>query len=217
MLRKRSYVSGVVFTLVFFGSIVGFSLTTGLFLQIGLGFDPDAREPLPRRRWPSARSSAPASAPGRRPRSAARSCTSGLAIMAVGTAVLYVSLRVGRRRRRAGCSLAPGLFVFGLGMGMIFVPLFSIIMGEIDDHEVGSAIGLLESLQQLGASLGRRRRWRRCSSTRIALEDGGPVAAAMAGRHLVAAEDTLLASLVLIAVAFAIGWLLPKRAREMAH
>ncbi len=38
MLRKRSYVSGVVFTLVFFGSVVGFSLTTGLFLQIGLGF-----------------------------------------------------------------------------------------------------------------------------------------------------------------------------------
>ena len=40
MLRKRSYVSGVVFTLVFFGSIVGFSLTIGLFLQIGLGFTP---------------------------------------------------------------------------------------------------------------------------------------------------------------------------------
>ena len=38
VLRKRSYVSGIVFTLVFFGSIVGFSLTTGLFLQIGLGF-----------------------------------------------------------------------------------------------------------------------------------------------------------------------------------
>ena len=38
VLRKRSYVSGVVFVLVFFGSIVGFSLTMGLFLQIGLGF-----------------------------------------------------------------------------------------------------------------------------------------------------------------------------------
>ena len=27
-------------------------------------------------------------------------------------------------------------------------------MGEIEDHEVGSASGLLESFQQLGASLG---------------------------------------------------------------
>ena len=50
--------------------------------------------------------------------------------------------------------LVPGMVVYGLGMGMIFVPLFSIIMGEIEDHEVGSASGMLESLQQLGASLG---------------------------------------------------------------
>ena len=51
----------------------------------------------------------------------------------------------------------------------------------------------------------------------IKLEDGGPVAAAIAGRHVAAAEHTLLASLVLIAVAFAIGFLLPKKAREMGH
>ena len=74
---------------------------------------------------------------------------------------------------------------------MIFVPLFSIIMGEIDDHEVGSASGLLESLQQLGASLGVA-----VLGTvffgQLALEDGGPAAAMAAGRHLVAVEDTLL-------------------------
>ena len=61
----------------------------------------------------------------------------GLAIMAGGSALLYLSLRVADGGVGFG-SLAPGLFVFGLGMGMIFVPLFSIIMGEIDDHEVGS-------------------------------------------------------------------------------
>ena len=32
-----------MFTLFFFGSVVGFSLTTGLFLQMGLGFTRDAR------------------------------------------------------------------------------------------------------------------------------------------------------------------------------
>jgi hypothetical protein len=110
--------------------------------------------------------------------------------------------------------IAPGMAVFGFGMGMIFVPLFSIIMGEIDDHEVGSASGLLESLQQLGASLGVA-----VLATlffgKIKLEDGGPAAARAAGRHLVAAEDTLLITLVLIGVAFAIGWLLPRKAREM--
>ena len=36
-----------------------------------------------------------------------------------------------------------------------------------------------------------------------------------AGRHLVAAEDTLLLLVGLIAVAWCIGWLLPRKAREM--
>ena len=108
------------------------------------------------------------------------------------------------------------MVVYGLGMGMIFVPLFSIIMGEIEDHEVGSASGLLESFQQLGASLGVAALATLFFAT-IRLEDGGPVAAASAGRHVLAAEHTLLVSVVLIAVAFAIGFLLPKKAREMGH
>ena len=127
----------------------------------------------------------------------------GLTIMAAGSAVLYLSLRAADGSV-GFLDLAPGLFVFGLGMGMIFVPLFSIIMGEIEDREVGSASGLLESLQQLGASLGVA-----VLGTlffdRIALEDGGPVAAMTSGRHLVAAEDTLLMVIGLISVAWAIG------------
>ena len=212
VLRKRSYVSGVVFTLVFFGSIVGFSLTTGLFLQIGLGFGPMHAALYLAAMAVGAFFGAgvgawAATAVGR------PILHVGLTIMAIGTAVLYFSLRsvdgeVGL------LDLAPGLFVFGLGMGMIFVPLFSIIMGEIDDHEVGSGSGLLESLQQLGASLGVA-----ILGTlffdRLALEDGGPVAAMTSGRHLVAAEDTLLMVIALIALAWLIGWLLPKKAREM--
>ena len=108
------------------------------------------------------------------------------------------------------------MVVYGLGMGMIFVPLFSIIMGEIEDHEVGSASGMLESFQQLGASLGVAALATLFFAT-IDLEDGGPVAAALAGRHVLAAEHTLLVSLALIAVAFAVGFLLPRKAREMGH
>ena len=37
--------SGVLFVIVFFGSIVGFSLSVGLFLQLGLGLFADAGEP----------------------------------------------------------------------------------------------------------------------------------------------------------------------------
>jgi EmrB/QacA subfamily drug resistance transporter len=212
VLRKRSYVSGVVFTLVFFGTVVGFSLTVGLFLQIGLGFTAMKASlflaAVAVGAFLGSGVGAWAATAIGRP-----ILHVGLTIMAIGTTVLYLSLRaidggVGV------LDLAPGLAVFGFGMGMIFVPLFSIIMGEIDDHEVGSASGLLESLQQLGSSLGVA-----VLATlffgKIKLEDGGPQVAMAAGRHLAAAEDTLLVTLALIGVAFAVGWLLPRKARQM--
>lgn len=211
ILRKRSYVSGIVFVLMFFGSIVGFSLTIGLFLQIGLGFTALHASLYMAALavgafFGSGVGAWAATAVGR------PILHIGLALMAVGTVVLYLSLRAADTVG-AG-TLVPGLAVFGFGMGMIFVPLFSIIIGEIDDHEVGSASGLLESIQQLGASLGVA-----VLATlffdKLVLEDGGPQAAMHAGRHLVAAEDTLVVTTILIAVAFVLGWLLPRRARQM--
>ena len=209
VLHKRSYVSGVVFTLVFFGTVVGFGLTTGLFLQIGLGYSPMKAglysAALAIGAFLGSGVGAWAAAAVGRP-----ILHVGLTIMAIGTAVLYFSLRAVDGGVGVG-ALVPGLALFGFGMGMIFVPLFSIIMGEIADHEVGSASGLLESLQQLGASLGVA-----VLATvffgALRLERGKAVAS---GQHVVAAEHTLLVTLVLIAVAFGIGWLLPRRARAM--
>jgi hypothetical protein len=101
-------------------------------------------------------------------------------------------------------------------MGMIFVPLFSIIMGEVGDREVGSASGLLESSQQLGASLGVAVLATLFFSTLSAGRGGGPHPAMAVPGSLLAAERTLLITLVMIAVAFALGWLLPRRARQMS-
>src|ERR1700722_17374732 len=212
ILRKRSYVSGVVFVLVFFASIVGFSLTTGLFLQIGLGYTPIHASLLLAAMAAGAFLGSgvgawAATAVGR------PILHIGLAIMAVGTLVLYLSLHAVHGPVGA-LQLIPGLAVFGTGMGMIFVPLFSIIMGEIGDHEVGSASGLLESSQQLGASLGVAVLATLFFST-ISLAPGGAHGTLAAARPLLAAERTLLLTLALIVLAFAVGWLLPRRAREM--
>jgi EmrB/QacA subfamily drug resistance transporter len=211
VLRKRSYVSGVLFVLVFFAAIVGFSLTMGLFLQIGLGFTAIHASLLLAAMAGGAFIGSgvgawAATAVGR------PILHLGLAIMAVGTLVLYLSLSAVHGPVTA-LDLIPGMAVFGIGMGMIFVPLFSIIMGEIGDREIGSASGLLESSQQLGASLGVAILATLFFST-ISLEKGGPQAAMAAGRDLLAAERTLLVTLILIVVAFAVGWLLPRRARE---
>jgi hypothetical protein len=132
--------------------------------------------------------------------------------MAVATGVLFVTLHgIDTAAAVRTIDLAPGLFLFGVGMGMIFVPLFSIVMGEVEDHEVGSASGLLESLQQLGASTGVAVLATLFFSTIGARAGGAPAP----GRELLAAERSLLVTLGLIAVTFVVGWFLPRKARQL--
>jgi hypothetical protein len=93
-------------------------------------------------------------------------------------------------------------------MGMIFVPLFDIIMGEVRDHEVGSASAILESLQQLGASIGVAGLGTVFFSTIGARP-------ALAG-FLQAGERVTLITIGLVVLAFVLGFLLPHRARQAA-
>jgi EmrB/QacA subfamily drug resistance transporter len=211
LLRKRSYVSGIVFVLVFFSVVVGFSLTVGLFLQLGLGMTPmHASFVLAACAVGAFIGSGvgawAATAVGR------PILHVGLALMAAATGLLLFSLHGVESAAAVGTGdLVPGLGLFGIGMGMIFVPLFSIIMGEIEDHEMGSASGLLESLQQLGASVGVAVLATLFFST-LSTGTGSGVSA---GRQLLAAERSLEVTLGLIALTFAVGWLLPRRARVM--
>lgn len=210
ILRKRSFVSGVVFTQFFFGSVVAIGLVMGLFLQVGLGFSAFKASlylaGLAVGAFVGAGVGAWAVSAVGRP-----ILHVGLSVMALATGVLWASLSASEGVV-GFWTLAPGMTLFGLGMGMIFVPLFSIIMGEITDAEVGSASGLLESMQQLGASLGVAVLGTVFFHV-LRLEDGGPVAAVAAGRHLAAVEHTLLGVLVAIGLAWLLGWLLPRRAR----
>lgn len=214
VLRKRSYVAGVVFILVFFGCLVGFSLVVGLFLQLGLGMTPMGTShylaALAVGSFVGAGIGAWAVDNVGRP-----ILHIGLVVMAIGAGLLLWSVQHSGGSIGAW-QLVPGLGLFGLGMGQIFVPLFSIIMGEIDDREVGSAAGLLSSLEQLGASLGVA-----ILGTvffdMLRLEQDGPVAAIAAGRHLTAVEHTLTWVLAMIAVAWVIGWFLPRRAKAGVH
>jgi MFS family permease len=206
VLARRSYASGVAFVIVFFGSIVGFSLSVGLFLQLGLGYSP-IRASLSMSAWAIGAflgSGFGATMMGRLGR---RILHLGLAIMAVGLAAIVTVFTIAGTTTGSWSLVAP-LAAYGIGMGMIFVPLFDIIMGEVRDHEVGSASSLLESLQQLGSSVG------------VAVL-GTVFFSALGlrphvGEFVDAAREIALIALSLNAVAFAIGFLLPKRARHVA-
>jgi predicted MFS family arabinose efflux permease len=200
---KRSYTSGIAFVTVFFGAVTGFSLAVGLFLQLGLGFGPlDAS--LAMTAWAVGAFIGSGSSAGLAPKLGRGVLHLGLVIMTAGLVVLW--FQFGAASAPGMWTLSPAFLMFGIGMGMIFVPLFEIIVGDLEDHEVGSASGLLESFQQGAAALG------------VAVLGtvffsgfgiGGDAAAAMDSAQLVTGV-TIALSLVAIVVAFG----LPKRARE---
>lgn len=204
VLTKRSYTSGALFTLVFFGGIVGLSLTIGLLLQLGLGYTP-VHAALTMVAWAVGAFLGSGFGATMMHKLGRRILHLGLSIMAVGLVVLYLVL-THSHTGISGWQLSPALGVYGFGMGMIFVPLFDIIMGEVSDREVGSASAILESLQQLGASVG--------------VAGLGTVFFGTVGAHphmdtfLRAGEQVTLITVGLVAAAFALGFLLPRHARH---
>jgi len=143
--------------------------------------------------------------PWRSPRSAGPSCTSADDQWPIGT-VRSVSVVAFDPRRCRDFRPGAGLAIFGFGMGIDLVPLFSIIIGEIDDHEVGSASRAARSCSA-GSSLGIAG-LTTLFFDKIRLEDGGR-ARGDCGRHLARPKTPCWPRWVLIGVAFAIGWLLP--------
>jgi EmrB/QacA subfamily drug resistance transporter len=197
---RRSYSSGVVFVVSFFGVITGFSLAVGLFLQLGLGYSP-LKASLTMAPWAvgafvgSAVGASVLAGMGR------RVLHLGLGLMTTGLTWLYFSLAVD------GPPILP-LAVFGTGMGMIFVPLFDIIVGDLADDEVGSASGILTSVQQLGASLG---------IAVLGTVFFSNVDAPAAPEFVDAAKIVTLVAIGLTVVTFGLGFLLPHKAKAAAH
>jgi hypothetical protein len=101
---------------------------------------------------------------------------------------------MGRTRR-------PSPWVFGLGLGFVFGPLFNVILAGVDEHEVGSASGTLNAIQQLGSSIGVAV----LATIFFSLLDHGHTSPTAMTR-------TVLISAAL-AAAFALSFLLPKEAR----
>ncbi len=206
VLGKRSYASGVLFVIVFFGTVVGFGLAVGLFLQLGLGYSP-VRASVTMAAWAVGAFLGTGVGSTQTARLGRRVLHLGLAVMTVGLAATYLVLSHAGATVGGG-QLAVPLLVYGAGMGMIFAPLFDIIIGDIEDHEVGSAAGMLESFQQLGASLGIA-----ALGTVFFAAVGGQPHPTM---FLDAARRVTLVALALSVLAFGLGFLLPRKGRQPA-
>lgn len=193
---RRSYASGVVFVVAFFGAVTGFSLVVTLFLQLGLGRSP-LEASLAMTGWAVGAFIGSGIGGTLTNRLGRHILHIGLTLMAAGLAGLYAVLATAGTALD-GWDLTPPLLGYGIGMGMIFVPLFDIILSGLRDTEMGSASGLLSAFQQLGASLG------------VAVL--GTLFFSIHG-SLDAAKAVTLLAVALTAVTFGLGFLLPGRAR----
>jgi EmrB/QacA subfamily drug resistance transporter len=203
--RHRPYLAGIVFSVVFTGSLGGIVMIFNVFLQNGLGFTP----------WHSAVTTAPwaagafaGSAIGgiTMARLGRRVLHAGLVIEAAGLLGIYAVLR-GAGGGVSTADLLGPMVVGGIGMGMVFVPLFDIVMAGVRPREMGSASGVLQTVNSLGMSLG--------------IAGIGAVFFALIGGHgrpvplyLHAAEWAALATAGLLAASFVLGFGLPRQARS---
>src|SRR3954463_1064651 len=204
LFRNRSYVSGVAFALVFLGAMAGISLTLSVALQAGLGYSP-IHAGLTTAPFAVGGFVGSGVAAGAMQRLGRTVLHAGLVVMAGGLVVLALVIHEAGAGIGSWHFVAP-LFVSGIGMGAVFMPLFDIVVGGLEDHQVGSASGLLQALQQLGSAPG---------GAVIGTAFFGALGSQpdRAGDFLHAAQLTTLLSVGLLALAFAIGFLMPKQAK----
>ena len=141
----------------FFAVLNGLMLVTVLYLQLGL--DADARAAgltlLP---W-SAGMGISSWAAGSRlvPRYGARLMYAGLVVLlagVLGTAAAFPAPFSGPPSGAPRWPLLATLGICGIGVGLFTAPFFTAALARVQPQEVGSAAGLLNAIQQLGATLG---------------------------------------------------------------
>jgi EmrB/QacA subfamily drug resistance transporter len=200
---KRSYVSGIAFAVFFFGAMGGVMLSIGILLQVGLGYTP-IHAALTMTPWALGAIFGSAFGGAFMHKLGRTVLQIGLALMATGLAAQVTALEIAGTGIDHWDLVVPNL-VGGAGMGMIFVPLFDIILGGVEEHELGSATGVLGSIQQLGMALGIA-----VLGTIFFKIVGAEHAADV---FVDAAQTTGIVTIGLIGLAFASAFLLPKAPR----
>jgi MFS family permease len=204
ILRRRPYVAGLAVVVGFIGAMGGMMIALNVMFQVGMGFSPLA--------CGLATVAIPVAAIGGSITSSAVLARLGRGTMQIGITAMAIGLLVvDVVMRSAGggltaWELAGPLALTGFGMGMVFVPMFDVILAGVAPHQIGSASGLLESIQQLAMSLG-------IAVVGTVLFDG--VAAGHGAAAFVAGADHALLVAVgfLVAAGAAVLWL-PKHARQ---
>ncbi|MER7858863.1 MFS transporter [Amycolatopsis japonica] len=196
LFRKRSFLAGMATGTIYFAAFSGFGLVFTLYLQLGLGFSP----------LKAGLTGVPMSLGmivGMGLVQAVRKhgrkvLHTGALIMTAGVVALLLLLGP----ETGPWLIAPALLVVGIGSGLIMGPYFEIALSGVEPAEAGSASGALTSLQQVGGALG-------LALLGTVFFDAGTA------DPTAAAQRTFWVVAVMVMLTFAVGFLLPKRIRDV--
>ena len=150
---RRAYSAGLASILTFFAGMAGTLLVLTLFLQFGEHFSAiHAGVTLAPFAFGAAVGAGLAAAV-LAPRFGRPVLQLGAVVFGLG--VLWLRHLIAVHGLATGSlTIAPAELVLGLGLGMIVSPLFDFILASVDEHEVGSASGVLNAVQQLAGAIG---------------------------------------------------------------
>jgi EmrB/QacA subfamily drug resistance transporter len=207
---KRAFTSGLLTGLAFFGSLMGSTMVFTLFVQLGLGFDAlhAGLAGLPQALGMMIGFGIAQALNARLGR---RLMHIGGGLVAAGMVGLIVT--IGTAGSPVGIwTMAPALVVMGTGMGMTMAPFFDIVLAGVSPEESGSASGTLTSVQQVGGALGIAILGTVFfSSLENGLTGSGAPSLATFGS---ATQASLWVAAAMVAVGWALTFLLPKRAEH---
>ncbi|MEU5539073.1 MFS transporter [Streptomyces sp. NPDC020362] len=153
LFKVRSFSAGITVQLIFGTSFGLFSLTGALYMQIGLGWTPLHAALTSLIFGATMAGSALMSIQKLVPRFGRKVLQSGALLLIVGLS-LYGWLADHHGTGITSAQLVLPLVVAGAGLGMIMAPLTSAVLSEVPFEHAGSASGLVNTVNQLGLSLG---------------------------------------------------------------
>ncbi|GGB42132.1 putative actinorhodin transporter [Flexivirga endophytica] len=206
LFTKRAFTGGLITGLAFFSALMGSSLVLTLYLQLGLHY-------TPLQAGLTAIPQAVAMIVGfgiGQPLTARIGRTTmhlGYLVVIAGLGVLVATISWSGASIDA-LRLAPALTLIGTGMGMAMTPFFDIVMSGVEDQESGSASGSMTAVQQIGSALGVAV----LGTVFFGQVDGHGASVADSFGH--ATQITTWVAIGAMVVAFALTFLLPRRARD---
>jgi EmrB/QacA subfamily drug resistance transporter len=152
LFRDRTFVIGLICTLIFYAGPPAFALISTVYLQEGAGFSAQdaGRIYIP---FCLAFLAASMSAVGLSARMGSRIINLGIGMMMLGLAAMFLLIGMDVVKSH-WLSLIPAMIVYGAGQGLVMPTLTRTVLSNVSHGDVGSASGLFTTTQQIAMAVG---------------------------------------------------------------